>query len=1156
MNIPLARFAAPLAVVAALLCPGRAAAQAVYTWNGGAGNGSWASPGNWNSAPQSGATTTIVLAGTAQTVTNQDLLNPFVLHQLVIDTTATNGFSVLGNRVQFAGTAPQILQNNGGAVSLSVPLDLAADTTFGGTGAGLVGVSGSVTGSGGLTKTGAYPLILSGTNSFGPTSGSNPTLTLNGGALQLGSSTALPINRVVTLTPATGGSATLDLNGFLASVSTLNLGSSTAAGAATVAGGTLSAGTINVNLANGAAPTAAPTITSTLDVSGTTNIAVANNPSTAYDLILTGPFTGSGTLTKSGNFSSTLLIASRNNTFSGTVSIQGGLIRLGAVNALGRTVLIDTGGSSTNTLVTAITSTQGFTAGGFSQTFGSVTGSGTLQIGDAANASAVLIGFGASDYAFAGKFSAANTGSHLAKVGNQTMTLTGNTTAFNASLSVRGGTVAVQGSGTLTGSSMGAVTILSGATLLLDNAAANVGNRLADGAPINLSGGLLRLTGNSGTATAETVGALTVGGGQSTVLLSPDAAQGTRLTFASGTGGAGTVLFRGPSLGQTPAAGVATVIFTSSPALVGGGGSGAQTSILPWGLGSSAGSASPDTFVTVGANGVRPLNTGTEFATYGAAGTTNNVLESSGFTVAAAEIRNSLVTTGGGAQTLTLNGDLTLTSGAFMNTGSGTLVSGPGTLLFGPSGGGPAYLTAQGGLTLAAPGLATGLVKSGAGTLTVQRQVSVSGGIVTVAAGTLMIQNNGATTAGAFTAAGGVTYQVTTAATLDISGVTAGGGFALGTNSKLQGSGSVTGSVAVANGGTLEPTTLPGPGFLTVGSMTWQPGGTYRWQVSSAQGANDGITQSKVNGSGTLDLTGLSSGSPFNIQLAPLAVNNTSGAVYDFDNTKDYSWPIATFAGITGFSSDKFTVDSAAFAAGNPLGGGTFAITEAGSSLMLTFTPVPEAGWGLLLAAGGLIVGRAVSRVLRNATSIGVYSPSFVFRPAPPGAGPPPPNYAGFSNRNRTRLKASAPTSSNCFNFHRPPHDSAPDPDPQSSSTNQTPLRPFSDASDSIGIRHSPSASSSDAGPPHPVSDPNTPSSSDRAGASPAARAARSHAIPTLAGTPRCRTPCLFPASSASSHASTSHRPASTTRVERSAVSFVFVTAIAAIRPLRFSPNT
>src|SRR5262245_44616914 len=113
MSTPLARLVAALIAVI-FFCPGLVCAQPAYTWSGVGSDGNWSSAGNWDAAPQSGATTAIVLAGTAQATTNQDLLTPFVLNQLVVDPTATNGFLITGNQIQFAGTAPQFLQNSGG----------------------------------------------------------------------------------------------------------------------------------------------------------------------------------------------------------------------------------------------------------------------------------------------------------------------------------------------------------------------------------------------------------------------------------------------------------------------------------------------------------------------------------------------------------------------------------------------------------------------------------------------------------------------------------------------------------------------------------------------------------------------------------------------------------------------------------------------------------------------------------------------------------------------------------------------------------------------------------------------------------------------------------------------------------------------------------
>ena len=54
----------------------------------------------------------------------------------------------------------------------------------------------------------------------------------------------------------------------------------------------------------------------------------------------------------------------------------------------------------------------------------------------------------------------------------------------------------------------------------------------------------------------------------------------------------------------------------------------------------------------------------------------------------------------------------------------------------------------------------------------------------------------------------------------------------------------------------------------------------------------------------------------------------------------------------------NFTFDTSAFAPG-ALGGGSFFVTQSGSSLLLNFTPVPEPSTLALLAAGlAMLLGR------------------------------------------------------------------------------------------------------------------------------------------------------------------------------------------------------
>jgi fibronectin-binding autotransporter adhesin len=820
MSLPFARLAAVAAIAATLVIPRQAPAQ-TSTWTGGAGNGNWSSPGNWNTPPpnQGGSAVQIILAGTTQTATIQDLPQPpasppFQLNQLVIDNTATNGFSVSGNQIQFAGATPQLNHNASAAVSISAPIDFATTTTA---------------------------------------------------------------------------------------------------------------------------------------------INIANNSSATYDLILSGPLSGSGTVTASmPTLGTIMLVNGANNPFSGMVSLQSGILELGAPNALGRTTSVNTG-SSLNTLTNFTrANSQGVPVGGFAQALGNVTGSGTVAVGNTANSGAYLIGFRPGDFTFGGVFTGANTSSHLAKVGTNTMTLTGNSTAYRGSTSVRDGMLTFQGGGALTNSvALGTVTVYNGATLLLDNTGTNNNNRLGDNAPVAMAGGTFRIMGNSSAATTETVGALSAPSGQSTVTVA-NAAQGTTLTFASGTGGLGTVFFQGPSLGQPIGGGVGNIRFTTTPTLIGGGQpSGPGTSILPWGLGSTTNGVTPDTLVTVGANGVRPLGL-SDTTTFATAAPTDNVQQSASATVGPATV-NAVITTGTN-QTITLAGPLTVTSGALLNTGTATF-SGGQQLLFGSAGGATAYVTStttSSSLTFATPVTAANLVKSGSGTLTVQSPVSLgANGTVAVNAGTLAINN-----AGGFTVASGtLTYPVSKGATLDVTA----SGLTVGTSQVLTGNGTVTGPLTIANGGTIAPSALGGPsaslaspGTLTVGNLALQGGGAYTWSLNSVTADPD--TQSLLNVTGTLDLSGLSAGNRFTIRLQSLQPDNSPGSVYDFNPSTGYTWTIAMLTGSpAGFNSNLFSVNTSQFT--NSLAGGMFMVTQAGNLLQLQFTPAPEPAGILFLA---LLTGAGV----------------------------------------------------------------------------------------------------------------------------------------------------------------------------------------------------
>jgi len=276
-----------------------------------------------------------------------------------------------------------------------------------------------------------------------------------------------------------------------------------------------------------------------------------------------------------------------------------------------------------------------------------------------------------------------------------TFTLTGGgPKKFNTSVTGGGDIIVMDGTaqfyGAATTAADSAITANSGATLRYD---LHTGSKTL-AKSVTIKGGTLYTLGDSHANTLDTItGNLTVGaglsGGVNVVTLDANSNRNIRLTAASLVRvDNGVVLFRGDSLGgdtiANQAANTGNIEFTTAPTgLVGGGGAAGTTniSIIPWAIGGATTSDNGSTFVTYDANGIRPLNTSTEFVSTISDGTvsTNNVRLATGTTttVNSNTTVNSLFVNGGStATTVDGSGKLTVTSGAvFLVANAKTTIS-------------------------------------------------------------------------------------------------------------------------------------------------------------------------------------------------------------------------------------------------------------------------------------------------------------------------------------------------------------------------------------------------------------------------------------------------------------------------------------------------
>ena len=406
-------------------------------------------------------------------------------------------------------------------------------------------------------------LVISTTNSSFTLSGPvalNNDLTLN-----------CQYQRIMTLPGVITGSSTLTIQGYnsYSAVSLIGPNGSNFTGNVVVSSGNLAFGNHGlgdgsgtISLAGGILdflPGTTQDIGSRLRTIGTTalQLAMGGNAvvfgSSLTDASLTKGLTvaGGGSLTLTGS-----------NTYTGTTTV--GSTGFGSASAAGLLKLADGGASihSGNALTTLASGT--FDLNSNSQTLGllnnagTVTNSGTgvptLTIGNGSTGAGALTGAmnvvwnqGATSSTYSGNI--ANAGDltlNAAGVGAITLSAS-NSCSGNTFISA--GTINVNGvNGSLLNT--GTIAISNAATMTIGDASNALANRINDSANLTLGCGNFTLTGKTSTATAETIGTLSIAaGGQSTVTSNIGTGSTAVLTFTgtnvvrSGTGG--TVAFAG-----------------------------------------------------------------------------------------------------------------------------------------------------------------------------------------------------------------------------------------------------------------------------------------------------------------------------------------------------------------------------------------------------------------------------------------------------------------------------------------------------------------------------------------------------------------------------------------------------------------------------------
>ena len=578
----------------------------------------------------------------------------FTINGGSFDNTSGAAITLTTNNTQsWAGSFTFVGSNNLNLGTGAVTLTASRTVT---TTAGTLAIGGIVSGVGfSVTKAGGGTLILSGVNTFtGGTTLSAGTLDINNAAA-VGTGT-FAINGG-TIDNTSGGAITLSNNNVQ-----------------TWGGDFTFTGTNALNLGTGAV---------TLGASRTVT--------TSTGVLTVGGAIGDGGngygITKAG---SGTLVFNGADTFSGTTTVNGGVVQLGNANA-----------AQDSTVSVGVTNGLAFTTAIGSFTIGGLAGGSNETLTDTGSSAVTLtVGNNGSTDVYSGVLS----GSGALKISGGTLTLSGTNTysggttlAAGARLNINNATAIGTGLFTING---GSLDNTSGAAITLtnNNSQTWAGNFTFVGSNnLNLGTGAVTLT-TSPSATI-TAGSLTVGGNIGGAFSLTKAGAGVLILSGNNNYSGGTTLSAG-QIDINSATAIGTGLFTIN------GGSFDNTSGAAITLTNNNSQTWAGDFTFVGSNN---LNLGTGAVTLSASRTITVTADMLTVGGAIGDSGNNYATSIAGGGTLTLTGANTFGGGV-------TVVS--GTLLANnPSGsaGGTGNLVVDSGATLAGTGTVTGAVTINSG---------------------------------------------------------------------------------------------------------------------------------------------------------------------------------------------------------------------------------------------------------------------------------------------------------------------------------------------------------------------------------------------------------------------------------------------------------